>query len=215
MQPQAKEVIKEYERSLVKVILYCIHELPFSFGKKKIIGVLRGSKSSYVIDHDLYQLDMYGILPDFKVKYLNCVLERMLEEGLLAVEMVSDFQNRPTLIVTQEGKKFLDGLSLIEIRFAARLSDKDVIILNDQEQILFDDLRKRRRNIASDQEIPAFMICGNICLREMAKKKPLSIAEMLQINGIGEKFIGEYGNDFLFIIKQFANQGQLEPINSG
>jgi uncharacterized protein YpbB len=84
MQPQAKEIIKEYERSLVKVILYCICELPFSFGKQKIIGVLRGSKSSFVIDHELYQLDMYGILPDYKVKYLNFVLERMQDQGLLS-----------------------------------------------------------------------------------------------------------------------------------
>lgn len=65
MQTKAKELIKGYEQSLVKVILYCICELPFSFGMKKTVGVLRGSKSSYVFNHNLHQLDMYGFLPDF------------------------------------------------------------------------------------------------------------------------------------------------------
>lgn len=212
MQPQAKEVIKEYERSLVKVILYCICELPFSFGKKKIVGVLRGSKSSYVVDHELYRLDTYGILPDFKGKYLNSIIESLLDRGLLKVEMVSDFHNRPTLTVTQEGKKFLDGLSSTEILFAARLSDKEVILLDDQEQVLYDCLRGRRRNLASDKDVPPYVICHNTSLREIAKKKPQSEMELLQINGIGKKFVTNYGEDFLSVIKQFDEPEQLDLV---
>lgn len=203
MQTKSKELIKGYEQSLVKIILNCVSELPFSFGKKKIVGVLRGSKSSYVIDHKLYQLDMYGILPDFKVKYLYCVLEKMQEQGLLEVEMVSNFGNRPTLTVTQAGKDFLDGKSSTDVDFATALSNREITLLNDQEQVLFDDLRQLRRDLASEQGLPAFMICGNICLREVAKTKPKSEPELLLINGIGESFVHNYGNDFLGAIELF------------
>jgi ATP-dependent DNA helicase RecQ len=170
MKTKAEELIKGYEQSLVKVIHKCNEELPFSFGKKKIVGVLRDSKSSYVIDHKLYQLNMYGILPDFKVKYLYCVLEKMQEQGLLEIEMVSGFGNLPTLKVTHAGKDFLDGKSSTDVEFAAILSDKEVTLLDDQEQVLFDDLRQLRRDLASEQGLPAFTICGNICLREWRKR---------------------------------------------
>ena len=173
------------------------------------MGVLRGSKSSYVIDHNLYLLDMYGILPDFKVKYLNCVLESMQEQGLLAIEMVSDFQNRPTLKVTKEGKDFLDGKSPTDVEFAATLSNKEVTLLNDQEQVLFEDLRQLRRDLAFDKGLPAYMICSTISLREVAKTKPKSEHELLLINGIGENIVHNYGEDFLRVIELFDNPEKL------
>jgi superfamily II DNA helicase RecQ len=77
----AQDVIQAYERSLVKIILYCIAELPFQFGMKRIVQVLRGSKSSFVIDHEIYKLDMYGILPNFRSAYLDRVIEKMREQG--------------------------------------------------------------------------------------------------------------------------------------
>ena len=84
----AQDVIQAYEQSLVKIILYCIAELPFQFGMKRIVQVLRGSKSSFVIDHEIYKPDMYGILPNFRAAYLDRVIEKMREQGLLTIEMV-------------------------------------------------------------------------------------------------------------------------------
>ena len=77
---------------------------------------------------------MYGILPDFKAKYLRSVIELMQEQGLLAIKMVSNFGNLPTLILTQEGKDTLDGKSSTDVDFATRLSDRDITLLNDQER---------------------------------------------------------------------------------
>ena len=33
----AQDVIQAYEQSLVKIILYCIAELPFQFGMKRVV----------------------------------------------------------------------------------------------------------------------------------------------------------------------------------
>ena len=211
MRTNSKEIIKGYEQSLVKVILYCISELPFSFGTKKVIGVLRGSKSAYVIDHELYQLEMYGILPNFKVKYLRSVIEKMQEQGLLAIEMVSGFGNRPTLIITREGRDYLVGESSTDVEFAVTLSDKEVILLNEQELVLFGDLRQLRRDLAFDKGIPAYMICSTISLRELAKSRPKSDEELLLITGIGANIVHNYGADFLRVIDLYENSEKLIP----
>ena len=38
-------------------------------------------------------------------------------------------------------------------------------------------------------------------LREMAEKKPMSIDELLNISGVGEKKAARYGNAFLRVIE--------------
>jgi uncharacterized protein YpbB len=72
---------------------------------KRIVQVLRGSKTSFVIDHEINKLDMYGILPNFRSAYLDRVIEKMREQGLLTIEMVvSPYGSLPTIIITQKGE---------------------------------------------------------------------------------------------------------------
>jgi ATP-dependent DNA helicase RecQ len=162
-----------------------------------------------VIDHELYLLEMYGILPDFKVKYLKSVIEKMQVHGLLAIEMVSDFGNLPTLKITREGKDYLDGKSSTDVEFAVTLSDREVILLNEQELVLFEDLRQLRRDLASDKGIPAYMICSTISLRELAKAQPKSEDDLFLISGIGTHIVNNYGADFLKVIELYEKSENL------
>ena len=58
-----------------------------------------------------------------------------------------------------------------------------------------------RKCLAGKQNIPAFMVFSDATLREMAEKKPLSIDELLNISGVGEKKAARYGNAFLRLIE--------------
>lgn len=200
-----KEVIQNYEKALARVILYGVQELPFSFGVKKVIRFLKGSKSSFVIDHELYRLNMYGILPAFTTKYLTSIIERLLEQELLVIAMASDDGNYPVLEVTQKGIRFLEGGDVPSIGFAHELSDKDIILLDNVELVLYEALRQLRMKFAAENELPAYTICHNRHLREMIRSKPNSEDELCSINGIGESFIRKYGSDFLSVIKTFEN----------
>ena len=203
----AQDVIQAYERSLVKIILYCIAELPFQFGMKRIVQVLRGSKSSFVIDHEIYKLDMYGILPNFRSAYLDRVIEKMREQGLLTIEMVvSRYGNLPTIKITDKGEDYLVSKYEAHINFAQELSDREVILLDDKEKILFEELKQIRRDLSVEEEIPAYMVCSTISLREIAKSKPKTGSELLNVHGIGEKFMQKYGNGFICAIKLFLSE---------
>jgi ATP-dependent DNA helicase RecQ len=136
---------------------------------------------------------------------LKTIIEKMIKHGLLEIEMVSEYKNLPTLIITQKGQNFLANKISENIKFVGELSDRDVILLNNEEQRLYDALRELRRDTAKKEELPAYIICGNISLREMAKFKPETEAELLSITNIGEKFIQKYGYDFLEVIKSFVN----------
>ena len=58
-----------------------------------------------------------------------------------------------------------------------------------------------RKRLAGKQNLPAFMVFNDATLREMAEKKPMSIDELLNISGVGEKKAARYGTTFLRIIE--------------
>ncbi len=199
---KSKQVLQDYERSLARVILLCIDETPLSLGMGKIIGILKGGKSTFFVDRNLHQLSTYGVLPSFSREYLEAVISVLLEQGLTAIEMVSEYENLPVLKLTQKGKDFLAGTLDIEIPFVDKLADKSVIELNEQERVLFDALRQVRLKIAVAKGLPAYTICHDAILREMARMKPTSSEELLSMRGIGQKFVQNYGNFFLEAVVQ-------------
>jgi len=197
------QVLKDFEASLARVILLCVNETPLSLGMGKIIGILKGGKSTFFIDRNLHKLSTYGVLPTFSKEYLEAVIGVLIERGLLEIEMVSDYGNLPTLKLTEQGQKFLQkALVDLDISFVEKLGDKEVIELDGMEQILFENLRQTRLRIAIAKSLPAYTICHDTILREMAKMKPSTPEALLSIHGIGQKFVENYGEFFLEAIKQ-------------
>lgn len=66
-----------------------------------------------------------------------------------------------------------------------------------ESQDLFEVLRGLRRRLASDRQLPAYMVFNDATLKEMATKKPSTYEELLAVNGVGAKKIESYGDDFL------------------
>lgn len=77
-----------------------------------------------------------------------------------------------------------------------------------EKDSLFEILRQQRNRWAEEARIKPFMVLHNKSLREIAKKKPATIKELLAIRGIGPKKTEQYGNLILETIKRF-NQGLL------
>lgn len=75
-------------------------------------------------------------------------------------------------------------------------------ILSNEEFILFSKLRDIRKELASKENIPQYLIFTNEQLSQMVKKKVLTIAEIIKINGIGEKRAKQYGEEMLKVLKE-------------
>ena len=92
---------------------------------------------------------------------------------------------------------------------ARRLAEKprrrpaDVELSAEDEKLLA-DLYALRKRLAAKQKVPAYMIFNDATLREMARKKPLSLDELLNITGVGEKKAAHYGRDFLRVIEEMV-----------
>ena len=76
--------------------------------------------------------------------------------------------------------------------------------LSEADEALLGALYALRKRLAAKQKVPAYMIFNDATLREMARKKPLSLDELLNITGVGEKKAAHYGRDFLRVIEEMV-----------
>jgi len=69
------------------------------------------------------------------------------------------------------------------------------------DQVLFDKLRKLRKEIASKEAVPAYIVFSDATLRDMSLKKPVSMIQFSAINGVGNIKLEKYGGIFTEFIR--------------
>jgi len=200
-----EKLIQDYEGTVSKIILYCVTEMPFALGIKKTISVLKGSKSTFIIDHELHNLATYSILSTFTEKQLRTIIEALIKAEVLEIEFVLEYKNMPVLKITTKGRDFIAGKYEANVKFLEDFVDRSIPEFNDFEKALFDKLKKLRRDIAQQRDIPAFMICGDTTLRELTKQKPTDTISLVLVRGIGDKFAQNYGDKFIETIEWYLN----------
>lgn len=75
------------------------------------------------------------------------------------------------------------------------------IELNDEEKRLFEKLRSMRMDLSRTENMPPYVIAHDSFLKRLAKAKPMTKEEMINIDGIGERNFEKYGVYFLKVIR--------------
>ncbi|MEO6669669.1 MAG: helix-turn-helix domain-containing protein [Ferruginibacter sp.] len=75
---------------------------------------------------------------------------------------------------------------------------------------LFNELKDKRNEIASEKNVAIYMVCKTQSLEEMARCLPCSLEELGKINGFGAVKIKQFGKDFINIIKDYCELHGLE-----
>ena len=66
--------------------------------------------------------------------------------------------------------------------------------------VLWEALRQHRRELATAQGVPAYVIFHDATLAEMVEQQPQSLAALSAISGIGARKLEDYGEGFLAVI---------------
>ena len=75
------------------------------------------------------------------------------------------------------------------------------IELNDEEKRLFEKLRTMRMDLSRTENIPPYVVAHDSVLKRLAKVKPMTKEEMIEIEGIGERNFDKYGVYLLKVIR--------------
>ena len=201
------KIIGYYENSILQIILYSLTELPFGIGQRKLHSFLRGSKSSFIFEHELFRLKTYGLLPGFNREQFEGIIQGLLSSELIEFEEITRFELQ-VLKITSEGEAFLKRGGKTDFSFVMDIVDRDFPEFDSDDLELYNDLKKIRYKIAKEIDLPAYCVCNSIVLREIVRHKPGDAEAMLAIKGIGESFVEKYGTRFLAQLK-------TAPVHSG
>ncbi|MFW6031755.1 MAG: DNA helicase RecQ [Phycisphaeraceae bacterium] len=179
-----------------------------SFGLNYVIDVLRGSEAAKVLNHRHHELSVHGIGHDKPRGYWWLVAQSLLKDGQL--EMSSDSFRVARL--TGSSLAVLRGKTEVHVaasraappkgsgrKSRAAIEPED---LGPEELALFHKLRDLRTQIAREQNVPPYVVFGDISLRQMASQRPTSRQAFLAISGVGETKLERYGDAFMQRIRE-------------
>ena len=69
--------------------------------------------------------------------------------------------------------------------------------LSPEDAAMFEKLRAWRGATAKEQGVPAYVVFHDATLRQIAAARPATLAEMAEINGVGEAKLAKYGEGVL------------------
>jgi hypothetical protein len=72
-------------------------------------------------------------------------------------------------------------------------------------------LKKKRRMLADELDVPSYVIFSDAIISQLAKKQPGTKQEMLGILGIGEAKMEAYGDAFLAVIRDHKSENIVKP----
>jgi len=192
--------------TIAQKILSCVYRLGKPFGVGHIVQVLRGASTQEVKSRGHDQLSTYGLLRGMPEKKLKHLVYQLADLGLL--ERAS--RDYPTLRLTGRARPVLRGdqtVSLIDPQAGkARRTRADDEGWAGVDRGLFERLRELRRELASEREVPPYMVLNDATLREVARIRPTSRRQMVGIRGVGEKKLAEFGDAVLEAVAEYEQK---------
>jgi ATP-dependent DNA helicase RecQ len=198
---------------IARKILSCVARVGQRFGAAHVANILSGSESEQVTKRGHQKLSTFGLLKDAPVAEIRGYIEQISAGGLLRQ---TDDQY-PVLALTEAGVALLKDASVMPGLALARqrrvTKDRrperprpDTEAWKDVDHALFDRLRAVRLRIARERGVPPYVIFHDTTLRELARLKPSTVAQLQTVYGIGARKAEQLGEAFVDEIRSYVAQ---------
>lgn len=186
-------------------VLSCIYRMNQKFGSGMVVDVLRGSKNKKVLQFKFNELSTYGIMKEFSADELKTFINTLVSQGYIRVVEGT----YPILALNPMSRKILVGEEKVMLKeFAAHKKVRE----NNE---LFEILKELRKEIAHENNVPPYVIFGDITLKEMSVKYPVYKEAMLNITGVGELKYSKYGELFENTIRKYSEDNNIKISGEG
>ncbi|WP_417829986.1 DNA helicase RecQ [Thalassospira sp.] len=188
-----------------RMALSAVYRTGQRFGPAHVIEVLMGRKTEKIRQNGHDKLSVYAIGKDITQPQWRSVFRQLLAMGYLQV----DVEGHGGVYLTEESRPVLRGEKVVEMRkdpgeskrtMTRRLRDFDTEFENEEDRDLWERLRTLRRELATNQNVPPYVIFSDRTLWEMVRFKPRTLEDMASINGVGVKKLDQYGLAFLDVM---------------
>jgi ATP-dependent DNA helicase RecQ len=182
--------------------LFRIHEKSgFGFGLNHAVGVLTGADTEAIRKWGHDKISTYGIGDEFGRDEWKAIGRELMRLGYARLT-----PGRMSVVeLTQDGREWLRSKEPLELTrpVVAKPTSRERRSRSDRageiecDEILFERLRELRHELAAKEGVPAYIIFGDVSLREMARDCPATMEVFGLISGVGEKKKANFGKLFI------------------
>jgi ATP-dependent DNA helicase RecQ len=189
---------------LVQKILSAVVRLQERFGAGYVIDFLRGSNAAK-IQAEHKQFKTFGIGADVNKEEWNNIIRDLLAQDYL----VKSEGSYPVLKLTSKSAAVLQGLEKVMITKSKEITEAGEPKTN-YEHSLLQQLREARRQIANEENVPAYIVVSDATLMELAMYLPHNKEEFFKISGFGQVKIEKYGKQFCDVVAAYCREHNLK-----
>jgi ATP-dependent DNA helicase RecQ len=173
------------------------------FGIGYVVEVLRGSNNQRIREFGHEKLPVYGIGRDQTTEHWTSVLRQLIHLGFITQNIAM----HSALQLTEAARPVLRGEVVLQLAvpriqsFKVRSSANQKSYGGNYDRKLFAKLRKLRKSIADEENIPPYVVFNDATLLEMAEQMPIRASELLSVNGVGQRKLERFGAPFMAMIR--------------
>lgn len=186
---------------LARKLLSAVYRTGQSFGIGHIEKVLTGQSDERITSRGHDKLSVFGIVSSGEAGLLRPLTRTLVARGMLAATEHGGLMLGPEARAVLKGEA---GVSIAEPPVRARRGRRSRSggdVPNPIGSPLFEALRNKRKALASEHGIPAYVIFHDSVLRDMANQCPETLAELGGIAGVGAKKLETWGPDFIAVVR--------------
>ena len=171
--------------------------------------VLTGSREARVLENGHDNLSTYGLLSDHDRSVVLDWIEQLTGQGHL--DKTGDFN---VLAVTATGWQVVRGQVTPRLLSPAVKTQRKAVsaVKGDSwegvDRSLFEALRGVRSGLAQKKGVPAYVIFGDAALRDMARRRPATRHEFLEVKGVGHVKSEQYAE---LMLEAIRSHGTAQP----
>ena len=185
------------------------------FGAGYLIDVLRGKATERITQFGHDRLPTFGVGSDLDDLAWRSVVRQLVALGLLH----SDARRYGALVLTDAARPVLRGESHLQLRRAAPKAPRKARRAGPSatpghrgaaqaaqglDAGLVEALRALRRELASAQRVPPYVIFHDATLHELARLRPRTEPDLYLVSGIGTHRVQRYGAQLLEVLRCYA-----------
>jgi ATP-dependent DNA helicase RecQ len=193
-------------------MLEAIESLKSELGMSHLVNFFVGKRSDSVRDYGHDLLSTFGFGKDKDSLFWKSLMRLALVQGYLN----KNIEKYGLMSLSEQGEAYIKlpvfHEMAVDVEFDS-VKDEDYDNFKAEsacDEELFDHLKDLRRKVAKEKGLPPYVIFQDPSLEDMATKYPMTIEELVNINGVGKNKAQKFGEPFVAYITDFVKANDIE-----